>query len=246
LLASLLALVLAYWNAQAYSVLSPGEFGDMKKGYDIKKTGLVPVYPEGYACSPLTSFYASWLDVDGTHRDEIHSGVDGGALGEWILAPAPGKVLAVWEADWQWGREGALLLVHTAKDLNLEGDGAPFYFTAYDHVKYSEISGLRVGQTIERGQPLARVYRPGGHARYLPEVHWEVWEARYESLRWVTNSHGGREWRNESARLIDPLYMLGIHNPPTDGKSVPIAPFEADRDYSSFRGFTYIFRCRKA
>jgi murein DD-endopeptidase MepM/ murein hydrolase activator NlpD len=234
-----------YWSAWAYSILEPDSVSGMKKGYDIKKTGLVPVYPEGYDCSPLTSFYASWLDVDGTHRDEIHSGVDGGELGEWILAPGPGTVRAIWEANWQWGKEGALLLSHTAADLNMNGDGAPLYYTVYDHVKLEEISKLKVGQKIERGQKLARVYRPGGHAEYLPEVHWEVWEVQADQLDWKTNRYGGREWRNDRARLIDPLYMLGVHNPPADGKSVPIMPFEAGQDYSSFRGFTYIFRCRK-
>jgi hypothetical protein len=30
------------------------------KGYGITKTGLTPLYPEGFVCSPLTSLYASW------------------------------------------------------------------------------------------------------------------------------------------------------------------------------------------
>ncbi len=60
-----------------------------------------------------------------------------------------------------------------------------------------------------------------------------------------TNRFGGREWRNSRARLIDPLSMLGIHAPPTDEKSVAIMPYEAARDYTAFRGFTYIFNCRK-
>ncbi len=93
------------------------------------------------------------------------------SLGEWILAPGPGTVRAVWEADWQWGREGALLISHTAQELNMEGTGAPLYYTAYDHVRYAEVSKFKVGQKIERGQPLARVHRPGGHAEYLPGVH---------------------------------------------------------------------------
>jgi murein DD-endopeptidase MepM/ murein hydrolase activator NlpD len=150
----------------------------------------------------------------------------------------------VWEADWQWGREGALLLVHTAADLNMK-DGAPLYYSIYDHLKWSEIKHLKVGQKVERGEKLARVYRPGGKKEFLPEVHWEVWEARHDEIEWVVNRHGGREWRNGSARLIDPLYMLGAHSPPSDGRSVKIVPFEKKADYSDFRGFTYIFRCRK-
>jgi len=216
----------------------------VKKGYGINKTGLMPVYPEGYACSPLTSLYASWVDVDGSHRDEIHSGVDGGRLGEWILAPADGTVKAVWEANWQWGKEGALLLTHSAAELNIQG-GPPLYYSAFDHLDYDEIRRFEVGQKIARGERLARVGRPGGKAKYLPEVHWEVWEADDDKLTWKINRYGAPEWRNRSARLIDPLYMLGLNTPPQDGRSVEIVPFEKGRSYEGFRGFTYIFNCPK-
>lgn len=218
---------------------------ELRKGYDISETGLVPIYPKGYVCSPFTSLYASWLDVDGSHREEVHSGVDGGRLGEWIIAPAPGTVRAVWEANWGWGEEGALLLLHSAADLNMGKAGAPFYYTVYDHLKYEEIAALKVGQRISRGQRLGRVQRPGGNPGFMSEVHWEVWEAKADVLRWKENRHGGLEWRNPDARLIDPLYMLGIHDPPRDGRSVSIVPFEAGRDYKRFRGFTYIFECTK-
>lgn len=217
---------------------------DVKKGYDITKSALVPVYPAGRDCSPLTSLYASWRDVDGSRRSEAHSGVDGGRLGEEIIAPASGIVKAVWEANWGWGKEGALLIQHTASELNMD-DGAAYYLTAYDHLKYDDIKHLKVGQRISRGERLARVYRPGGHEVYLPEVHWEVWEIQSDALTWVTNRHGGREWRNAGARLIDPLYMLGVNEPPQDGKSVRIVPFDPDADYRNFRGFTYILPCRK-
>lgn len=239
--AALVLLAASGWAAAHF--LDDGASG-VKKGYDIRKSNLVPVYPKGYECSPLTSLYASWKDIDGGDRDEAHSGVDGGRLGEQIIAPAPGTVRAVWEANWQWGKEGALLISHTAADLNMHG-GSPLYYTAYDHLKYDEIKHLKVGQKISRGQPLAHVYRPGGHKIFLPEVHWEVWEVDADELTWKTNKYGGREWSNDSARLIDPLFMLGIHDPPQDGRSVRIAPFEPDADYSTFRGFTYIFNCRK-
>lgn len=230
----------------AWALSESQEGGDgVKKGYNIKKTGLVPVFPAGYVCSPLTSLYASWVDVDGTHRDEIHSGVDGGQLGEWILAPADGTVKAVWEADWKWGKEGALLLTHTAAELNLKGE-APIYYSAFDHLKFDEIKHFKVGQKVSRGEKLARVSRPGGKAKYLPEVHWEVWEADDDALVWTTNRYGAPEWRNEGANLIDPLYMLGLHAPPSDGRSVPIVPFDKERSYAGFRGFTYIFHCPKA
>lgn len=238
-------LVLGATGVSAVAHYLEGGSSDVNKGYDITRSKLVPIYPEGYRCSPLTSLYASWRDVDGSRRDEAHSGVDGGALGDDILAPASGTVKAVWEANWGWGKEGALLISHTAAELNLD-DGASHYLSVYDHLRYQDIKHLKAGQRISRGDRLATVYRPGGHAFYLPEVHWEVWEVQSETLTWVTNRHGGQEWRNPEARLIDPLYMLGIHEPPQDGKSVRIVPFDPKADYTNFRGFTYIFPCRKA
>ena len=220
---------------------SPG----MKKGYGVTETGLRPVYPARSECSPITSFYASWLDVDGTHREEIHTGVDAGRLGEWILAPAAGTVRAVWKANWQWGTEGALLVRHDREDVNLE-DGPPHYYSEFDHLNYEEIKSLRVGQRVERGQPLARVSRPGGQSFYLPEVHWEVWEVNSDDdLTWVKNEYDAPQWLNKSATLVDPLYMLGLHKPPADGVSVEIVPFVKGKDYTGFRGFTYILPCKR-
>lgn len=240
-----LIVVLSAFGVSAVAHYLEGGLGGVKKGYDITRSKLVPVYPEGYRCSPLTSLYASWRDIDGSRRNEAHSGVDGGVLGDDILAPASGTVKAVWEANWGWGKEGALLISHTADELNMD-DGANYYLTAYDHLKFDDIKHFKVGQKIARGERLARVYRPGGHSIYLPEVHWEVWEVQSDALTWVTNRHGGREWRNPQARLIDPLYLLGVHTPPHDGKSVRIMPFDPNADYADFRGFTYIFPCRKA
>jgi|SRR5579862_1368015 len=213
------------------------------KGYDIKPTGLTPRYPAHFACSPLTSLYASWIDVDGTRRTEPHSGVDGGRLGDPILAPGPGTIRAVWEADWGWGREGALLIRHTPRQLNMH-DRAAFYYSEFDHLRYDDIRELKVGQRISRGDLLAYVFRPGGNDEYLPEVHWEVWEiGEGDDLTWSTNRHGGKYWINETARLIDPLYMLALNAPPAADGDVAIAPFIENKNYAGFRGFTYILPC---
>ncbi len=214
----------------------------MKKGYGVTSTGLKPVYPADFRCSPIISPYASWIDVDGTRRDEIHSGVDVGRLGEWIISPAGGTVRAVWKADWQWGSEGALLIMHDRRDVGLKS-GPKYYFSEFDHLDYEAIRHFKVGQRIERGEKLARVTRPGGNESYLPEVHWEVWEVDNDNLTWRTNKYGAADWWNESAALIDPLYMLGLDEPPEDGTSVKITPFVEGEDYSEFRGFTYILPC---
>jgi len=213
------------------------------KGYDIAETGLTPVFPTGYSCPPLTSLYASWIDVDGTRRTERHSGVDGGRLGDSILSPAPGVIRAAWKADWGWGNEGAILIRHTAEQLGLTG--SKIYYSEFDHLRMREARAFEEGEDIARGEELAVVGRPGGNRSYLPEVHWEVWEADDDELEWSTNKHGGRFWTNKTARLIDPLYMLGLHSPPAEDGKVTVVPFDESTDFSKFRGFTYIFPCVK-
>ena len=214
------------------------------KGLDIKKTGLVPRYPADLVCPPLTSFYASWDDVDGTKRDEPHSGVDAGRLGDDILAPGPGVVVAAWKANWGWGDEGALLIQHRRQDLGL-ATGPKFYFSEFDHLRYDEVRAFQEGARIERGAPLGTVFRPGGKSRYLPEVHWEVWQVEDEdATRWSLNEFGARHWTNKTAHLVDPLYMLSLNAPGNEDGSVDIPVFEGELSYGAFRGFTYIFPCR--
>jgi hypothetical protein len=215
------------------------------KGYDITPTGLTPEYPAGYACSPLTSLYASWTDVDGTRRDEIHSGVDGGRLHEDVLAPAPGTVRRVWIADWGQGREGALLIVHTRAELNLTA-GANFYYAAYYHLNFHDIEHLQGGQRIARGERIAQVSRPGGKSKYLPEVHLETYEVDDDAaLAWSVSKRGTEYFENPSYRLIDPLYLLSLEVRPTPEGEVLVQPFERGRDYSAFKGFTYFLPCRR-
>lgn len=213
--------------------------------YGIKPTGLKPRYPNDRACSPLTSLYGSWIDVDGTRRDEIHSGVDGGRLGDSILAPAPGRARRVWVADWGQGREGALLIVHTRQDLNLDA-GPDFYYSAFYHLRYGDVRNLKEGEPIARGQHLANVFRPGGKARYLPEVHLEVYEVGDdEQITWGTTRRGTEYFENPTYRLVDPLHMLSLEVRPTARLEVAIQPFDPHRDYGAFKGFTYFLPCGK-
>jgi len=220
-----------------------GKHDQDPKGHDITPTGLTPQYPAGFNCSPLTSLYASWIDIDGSRRREAHAGVDGGRLGDGIVAPGPGTVVAAWHANWGWGREGALLISHTRAELNLT-DGPELYFSEFDHLNYRDIARFDRGQKIARGERLARVFRPGGREVYLPEVHWEVWEVADDDLTWRENKFGGQYWVNQSARLIDPLSMLARDTPPSEDGSVALVPFVEGRDYGEFRGFTYILPCR--
>ena len=204
---------------------------------------LVPRYPSGRDCPPITSLFSSWDDVDGTKRSRPHSGVDLGDFGDLIIAPAPGTIVAVWRADWGWGPEGALMLRHSKADLGLT-DGPDFYYSEFDHLHYDEIGGIHIGRRVARGERLAHVDRPGGDSDYLPEVHWEVWSiADDTATKWDVNEHGGRYWHNATGHLVDPLHMLSLNAPVHADGSVPIQPFDRKRDYRGFRGFTYILLC---
>jgi len=218
---------------------------ETKKGYGITGTGLRPIYPSGYSCSPLTSLYASMLDVDGTRREEPHSGVDGGRFGDAVLAPADGTVKAVWRANWGWGEEGALIIRHSREDLNLL-TGAPFYYSEFDHLRYEEVVRLKEGQRVRRGDRIGTVDHPGGKRKYLPEVHWEVHEVKDDSaIKWKVGKYGTQVWTNEASEIIDPLYLLSQNAAPGVRNGVTITPFDPSIDYSAFRGFTYILPCRR-
>jgi hypothetical protein len=214
------------------------------KGLDIRKTGLLPRYSANLSCSPLTSFYASWDDVDGSRRDEAHSGVDGGRLGDPIFAPAAATIKAAWKANWGWGEEGALLLRHTKQDLGLS-DGPDYYYSEFDHLNYDEVRDVSEGSPVTRGEQLATVFRPGGKKRYLPEVHWEVWQIDNDSATtWSTNKYKGRFWLNKTGHLLDPLYLLSQNRTPSEDGSVDIRSLDEAGDLTGFKGFTYILPCR--
>lgn len=142
--------------AVAWMVSMGGEF---KMGYGIVETGLYRIYPRGYSCSRLTSLYASMIDVDGSRRDRPHSGVDGGSLGDAIFAPADGTVKATWLANWGWGEEGALIIRHSRKDLNLR-TGPPIiiqdsitFDTAMSFISKKRISGSNGDRKSGRSTP---------------------------------------------------------------------------------------------
>jgi hypothetical protein len=233
-------------HAAAQTGVAPAPEGEHAlKGYDIAPTGLRPKYPSDQVCSPLTSLYASWIDVDGTRRDEAHSGVDGGRLRDDVLAPAPGTIRRVWIADWGQGREGALLIVHTLEALNLTA-GSKFYYAAFYHLNYRDVEGLQQGQRIARGERIARVWRPGGKSKYLPEVHLETYEVEEDAaLTWGVSKRGTEYFENPTYRLIDPLYLLSLDVRPTPQREALVQPFDPERDYSAFKGFTYFLPCRK-
>jgi hypothetical protein len=121
------------------------------------------------------------------------------------------------------------------------------YYAEFDHLRYEEISRLKEGQRIARGERIVTVFHPGGNRRYLPEVHLEVYEVGDEgALTWRTGEHGTEYFENATSRLIDPHHMPSLEVRPTAQRKVPIQPFETHRDYSTFKGYTYFLPCRKS
>lgn len=247
LVLAMLTAAVAGFYLRAESSMSDVDMRAMFNPYNIKPTGLKPRFPPGSKCSPLTSLYASDFDVDGSKRSEPHSGVDGGRLGEDVLAPANGEIIAAWIGDWGWGDEGALLIRHSRENMNLE-KGPRYYYSAFYHLDYSDVEDFRQGGKVERGNVLASVYRPGGRKFYMPEVHWEVYKVsgrRDNKIKWRVSHRTGRPyWYNKNAELTDPLSLLALENGIDSKKRVLITPFDPDRDYTGFKGFTYILPCR--
>ncbi len=165
---------------------------DPLKGYDASPTILRPVYPNTHACSPITSLYGSWMDLDGTRRDERHVGIDVGEFGDIVLAPAAGVVMAIWETDHGWGKDWNVLIAHSAADLDMP-DPTVTYYSEFDHLQYGDIKHLLIGETVMRGAEIGVVRHPGGNTQFRPEVHWEVYEvatARRNDLTWKVDETG--------------------------------------------------------
>ncbi|WP_419901716.1 M23 family metallopeptidase [Kiloniella sp.] len=215
------------------------------KGYDANPTGITPKYPSYLQCPQLSSLYASWLDVDGSTREQRHVGVDGGDLEDEILAPADGTLVAIWKRNRELGGDWSILISHSSDDLNIKNEGL-IYYSEFDHLRFAHLSHLKVNQRIFRGQPIAFVDRPGGNADYLPEVHWEVYEvpvAEKDALVWQVEDNGDEVWWNYSARLIDPLYFMPRKTIKSGQVVAMITPYRKTEGFKSFSGFTYILRC---
>jgi hypothetical protein len=66
-----------------------------------------------------------------------------------------------------------------------------------------------------------------------------------DATRWHENARGRLNWSNRTAKLVDPLYMLAREPGTLEGHAVRIVPFRRGKDYSDYRGFTYILPCTR-
>ena len=145
--------------------------------YEVRPTGLVPVFPERLACEPIASGWGSAERFDGSARLQgRNSGKHGGLdislkEGTPILAAAAGQVIARGEGG---QLEGIYLWIQ-----HLQADTGLPYRTISKYQHLSQIPAWNVGDRVAAGQVVARsgmtgtrgpAFGPDGY----PHLHWSL------------------------------------------------------------------------
>jgi hypothetical protein len=197
-----------------------------------KATGLVPVFPAGYACEPISSPFGSPTRYDGSQRrTDRNSGLHGGMdisldEGTPLLAVADGEVIAKGEGG---QLEGIFLwLRHSPSDT-----GLPFWsFTKYQHL--SKMPELNEGDRVRAGQAVAlsgSTGTAGGHYGFLGYPHLHLSHAAGPSENFMRAGRFKSMVKARGAHLSDAmiLYLKGIggldevYGLPGERKRVPVA-----------------------
>lgn len=205
---------------------------------------IVPVYPDGMKCGEITSGFGDVFDLDGSRRDVLHEGIDLGNLGDTVIAPGDGTVLAIWAVRHSWGTDWNLLISHTPEDLNLIEPGS-FYVSEFDHLQIRDMSQLRPGDRLAAGQVIGRVRHPGDNSGFAPEVHLELYrlpDAAWSTTEW-RKADGYRYWWNDAAELIDPLWLLTRENSAEARALGRIHFFTSGPNAAKIAGFFYPLLC---
>jgi len=235
----------AFMMAIQLSTIPEGLAMDIK-GYGTDPSGLLPRYPRDAVCPALRSLHGAVAGEEETTKNQRQQGVVGGRFGDAIIAPADGKIIALWETDTGRGSEWAVLMSHASRDLRMSEAGIS-YLSEFSHLEPWDIQELKLGSRIRRGEKFGVVRYPGGNKDHPAGVWWRVFEApaRAErNLSWVRNRHGGDTWTHDAVRSIDPLFMLSRNQRRDTAGPVDLVPFTRGNDYSDFVGFTYIFECK--
>lgn len=205
LLAALLATLACSGQAQMR-----GKGGDPveRRDYDVKATGLAPVFPDSHACSPIASPYGSPYRHDGSpRRQERNSGLHGGLdisldEGSPLLAVAAGEVIGKGEGG---NLEGFYLwLRHAPADT-----GLPFWsFTKYQHLV--ALPGLNIGDRVAAGQIVALsgltgTIGPAFGPRGYPHLHLSLHVAPGPDFG--TGSVGKSTVAPAGGKLADPMLL---------------------------------------
>lgn len=212
----------------------------------LTPTDFFPRYPKDSVCPALTSLFGMSADLNGNKRNKLQTGIEGGRKGDVVIAPADGVVIAMWETNLGWGLEWSVLIQHTVSDLKISDEGL-IYYSKFDHLRKKDVKHIRANMALKRGHPIGKVDTPGGNPNLPPKIHWAVYEissTKSSNNKWVKNEFGFDDWQNDKARLIDPLYMMSLHQGKNRHPEVRIEPFTNENDYSQFKGFSYIFECK--
>lgn len=131
-----------------------------KRGF--LETGLEPVYPDGFACPPVTSPFATRYRTDGSKRSPKffrghHGGMDiAQPEGTPLIAMADGEVIIKHEGE-EGGIGGLGLWLRHAPDDTGTGK---YVFIEYKHiVKLPD--DLAVGDRVKKGQKIAETGNTG-------------------------------------------------------------------------------------
>ncbi len=157
----------------------------------IQEAGLMPVFPQGNNCPPITSAFGARTDGAGNMRDiRIHGGRHGGVdiglkVGHPLVAIMSGEVIAKGPYEGRGAQmEGIFLwLRHSPQDSNL-----PFWtFSKYQHL--DTLPTLNVGDRVVVGQPIGLGGDTGTYAKKfgisLPHLHMSTFineEGRYKVI----------------------------------------------------------------
>lgn len=201
-------------------------------------------YSRDMNCGQITSGFGSVIDLDGTRRDQPHTGIDFGNLGDRVIAPADGTVRAIWRVTHDWGTDWNLLLTHTTSQLNFPARQV-VYYTEFDHLQIADLSHLKVGNRVTRGSRIGTVRHPGNNPRFRAETHMEVYKiplGKQNATHWRTNN-GRKYWFNPYAILLDPEYMLTRHEHAHPPGKTKIVLFDKRAEMDKFAGFTYPIQC---
>lgn len=190
-------------------------------GQALPSAGLSVHFPNGAACTPISSPYGSPTRYDGSKRPTggldgvLHGGIDLTLKPETpLLAVAPGRVFSI--------GEGGMLEGNFIWILHLPADtGLPFGFLAkYQHLL--EKPNVARGERVSVGQAIAlsgKTGTVGGHYRSAgyPHLHLTVRMIPDDKLPLVENA-AGEFLINRDTVIIDPLsiYIPGIKAPGDD------------------------------
>lgn len=177
--------------------------------YDVRATGLMPVFPPGYVCDAIASPYGSPQRFDGSlRRGDRNSGLHGGldislTEGTPLLAVAAGKVVAKGEGG---SLEGFYLwLQHAPADT-----GLPYMaYTKYQHLV--ELPAANVGDRVAAGQAVALsgmtgtvgpAFGPSGY----PHLHLSLFVASAPET--IQEGAGEPAIPPMNAKLSDPMLLF--------------------------------------